>query len=152
MPLVDPVTMSSSARTTGPATAPKAKSRTDEPTPTNPGLLAQQATHIVPVLQLALFAGRFGTLVADPVATMTSTLPFVAALQVAYALICLPPAGAGSAAAAKLPKKTGRADRKKPAAAQGAAPNVYVVRTPGWSTCLRPVAELTTNQLRRQRS
>jgi hypothetical protein len=61
--------------------------------------LAQAARHATPALLAGLFALRFGALVADPVATMASSLPLAAALQAGYAVLCLPVAGSQAAAA-----------------------------------------------------
>jgi hypothetical protein len=61
--------------------------------------LAQAARHATPALLAGLFALRFSALVADPVATMASSLPLAAALQAGYAVLCLPVAGSAAAAA-----------------------------------------------------
>ncbi|KAH8893422.1 hypothetical protein GQ53DRAFT_745679 [Thozetella sp. PMI_491] len=74
---------------------------------------ARTAQHAIPALVLALFLFRFDALVADPVSTMTSSLPIILALQTAYVLICLPVAG--SAPASKAPKKPRPGEKKKPA-------------------------------------
>ncbi|OIW28535.1 hypothetical protein CONLIGDRAFT_681489 [Coniochaeta ligniaria NRRL 30616] len=63
------------------------------PTQTLPTPAAQTARHALPALQAALFIFCFRSLVANPVSTMWSTLPFVALIQAAYALVCLPVAG-----------------------------------------------------------
>jgi GPI ethanolamine phosphate transferase 2/3 subunit F len=126
MPLIDPVTMSSAALALRPAAKAKENELLSQPTPTNATALAQTATHLIPVLQLAVFIARFDALVADPVSTMMSSLPIVAALQIAYVLICLPPAGSqGNVKPAK--KTTGRGASKKGATTQAAIPNIYVV-------------------------
>jgi phosphatidylinositol glycan class F len=80
---------------------------------------AQAARHALPALQAALFIYRFKDLVADPVPTMWSTLPLVAIIQAAYALLCLPVAGS-----AKPSRKPRPGEKKK----DGSGPNVFVVR------------------------
>ncbi|KAK0728411.1 GPI biosynthesis protein family Pig-F-domain-containing protein [Lasiosphaeria miniovina] len=131
MPLVDPVTMSSSIAKGGVAAARsspaavKGKTTTTFTSPTTavakllPVQLqqtpaSQYTRHAVPALLAALFVARFQSLVADPVATMYSSLPVVAALQMAYALACLPIAGAaGSVGAGAGARKPRPGDKKK---------------------------------------
>ena len=68
---------------------------------------------------------RFPALVADPVPTMYgSLLPAIAALQIAYAVLCLPPAGSQSA---KPPRKP-RPGEKKRSGSETSGPNITVVR------------------------
>lgn len=55
---------------------------------------AQAYSYAHHALLISLYLVRFPALVADPVSTMLSDLPVVAALQVAYAVTCLPQAGA----------------------------------------------------------
>ncbi|KAI1875332.1 hypothetical protein JX265_004390 [Neoarthrinium moseri] len=86
---------------------------------------AQVARHVHPVLLVAFFLVRFNALVLDPVATMWNSLPVVLAMQVAYAIVCLPPAGAQ---AAKAPKKPRPGEKKKPAA-EGSGSNIAVTTT-----------------------
>lgn len=119
MPLIDPITMSSTTIAKGGAAAAQTQPTTPaKPSSTTPASLravqikqtplAQAARHAAPALLAGLFAVRFSALVADPVATMTSSLPFAAALQVAYAVLCLPVAGssqAGGGGGAKAGKK-----------------------------------------------
>lgn len=85
--------------------------------------IAQAARHIHPVLLLAVFVLSFDGLVANPVSSMRSTLPTVTAIQVAYALLCIPVVGSQGSKAARKPrpgeKKTG---------ADATGPNIYVVR------------------------
>ncbi|KAL2179294.1 GPI biosynthesis protein family Pig-F-domain-containing protein [Thermothelomyces heterothallicus CBS 202.75] len=112
MLLADPVTSMSSALVKGAAaqaqahaafakSAPLAPRTTLRPVQIRQTPLAQTARHALPALLAGLFALRFRALVADPVSTMaTTTLPLTAALQVAYAVWCLPaPGGPGTAAA-----------------------------------------------------
>lgn len=58
-----------------------------------PNNISKTYALIHPVLLLALLALRFNALVADPVAELLSKLPFLAMLQVAFVMTCLPPAG-----------------------------------------------------------
>ncbi|KAK4242560.1 glycosylphophatidylinositol anchor phosphoethanolamine transferase [Achaetomium macrosporum] len=81
--------------------------------------LAQTARHALPALLTCLFLVRFPALVADPVSTMTTTLPLTAALQVSYAVICLPAAGSHGAKPARKP----RPGEKKRIGAEGTGPN-----------------------------
>jgi phosphatidylinositol glycan class F len=86
--------------------------------------LARSFTHIHPVLLLSLYYLRFDALVADPVAgLLVSSVP-VAAIQLAYLAICLPPAGGSGAAspsslAAGRPSKAARKGKASPAAGAG---------------------------------
>lgn len=85
MPLVDPVTMSS----TGQPAPPKA-SLPIELLPTG---LAPIFTHIHPVLLLSAYYLRFPALVADPTQTLLNSLAPLAVVQMGYAIICLPATG-----------------------------------------------------------
>ncbi|GIC84400.1 PIG-F family protein [Aspergillus udagawae] len=58
-----------------------------------PTQLARTYSFVHPAALLAILAVRFEALVADPVAEMLNTLPFLALLQVTYVMVCLPPAG-----------------------------------------------------------
>ncbi|KAH8694888.1 GPI biosynthesis protein Pig-F [Talaromyces proteolyticus] len=58
---------------------------------------AQTYSHVHPALLLALYGVRFPALVADPVSTLLTDLPVYTALQVAYAVTCLPQAGTHNA-------------------------------------------------------
>ena len=97
MPLIDPVTMSQSASTkTGPrltAGKPETIPTATQPIHTASSPTAQAIRHAQPALLSALFLVRFDALVADPVSAMLTTLPVVTAIQGAYAVACLPPAG-----------------------------------------------------------
>ena len=145
MPLVDPVTMASSIAKGATSQAQKATSKTTSttassskdaspqlhPIPTKQTPLAQTARHALPALLGGLFLVRFRALVDDPVATMSSTLPLTAALQVAYAVICLPVAGSqntpsGSSGSAR---KGPRPGEKKRSAGEGAGPSRVAVRS-----------------------
>ncbi|KAK7431743.1 Glycosylphosphatidylinositol (GPI) anchor assembly protein [Neonectria magnoliae] len=65
-----------------------------------------------PVLLATLFAWRFDALVADPVSTLFTALPVVAAIQAAYVRLCLPVAGSQGA---KTAKKLRPGEKKKDA-------------------------------------
>ena len=144
MPLIDPVTMSSSI-----AQASKAQSCTStpkdgsnlpqshaqlQPTQVLPTQAAQTARHALPALQAAIFLFRFKSLVADPVSTMWSTLPVVAAIQAAYALVCLPVAGSSR------PSRRPRPGEKKK---DSGGPNVIVV-CPSLSLKQTPLLQAVT--------
>ncbi|KAF7159037.1 hypothetical protein CNMCM5623_004270 [Aspergillus felis] len=58
-----------------------------------PTQLARTYSFVHPAALLAILAVRFEALVADPVAEMLNTLPFLALLQVTYVMVSLPPAG-----------------------------------------------------------
>lgn len=64
-----------------------------------PGQLARVYSFAHPVLLLALLAVRFGKFVEDPVGELLGDLPVLAGLQMLYAVLCLPPAGAPSSKA-----------------------------------------------------
>ncbi|KAF5022404.1 hypothetical protein F66182_5544 [Fusarium sp. NRRL 66182] len=56
------------------------------------------------LLLAGLFYWRFDALVADPVSTLQTGLPVVAAIQAAYLILCLPPAGSSGTKIAKKPR------------------------------------------------
>lgn len=58
-----------------------------------PSSLAQTYSYVHPILLLALGATRFNGLVENPVQELLSDIPWLAALQLSYVLLCLPPAG-----------------------------------------------------------
>lgn len=128
MPLVDPVTMSSSAIVKGAvaqsASATKAtpgSQGTDSTTPSTTGTsssslatlrpvlikqtpAAQTVRHALPAALTALYLLRFDALVADPVPVMRNSLPVIAALQMTYALLCLPAAGEPASKSNRKPR------------------------------------------------
>ncbi|KAJ9156691.1 Glycosylphosphatidylinositol anchor biosynthesis protein 11 [Pleurostoma richardsiae] len=127
MPLIDPVTMSSSivkgskSPTAVTTTSTKAAEPTQlHPVHTNPTSVSQAARHIFPAALLAVFAASFNHLVADPVSTLATYLPVCAVLQLCYALICLPVAGSPSGKARK------HRPREKRKAGEAAGPNVII--------------------------
>ncbi|KAK3685714.1 GPI biosynthesis protein family Pig-F-domain-containing protein [Podospora appendiculata] len=117
MPLIDPVTMSSSITKGAVAQAQAASKRKDvslstlQPVQVRQTAVAQTARHAFPALVAAVFLFQFSSLVADPVTAMRNSLPVVAALQIAYALLCLPVAGAP---APKPARKARPGEKKKP--------------------------------------
>lgn len=73
-------------------------------------LHSQYATtfsHLHPVLLLSVVILSFSALVADPVSTMLALAPTLAALQFAYCVLCLPPAGQTPQPAPKPGQKKG---------------------------------------------
>lgn len=62
---------------------------------------AKLYTHIHPIIVLSLYAFKFPSIVKDPVPALTNTLIWLGILQIAYAAICLPPTGGGTASAGK---------------------------------------------------
>lgn len=64
-----------------------------------PSQLAQIYSYAHPPVLLGLCAWRFEGLVADPVRELLADLPWLAALQISYVMLCLPPAGTVSAEA-----------------------------------------------------
>ncbi|KAH6854356.1 GPI biosynthesis protein family Pig-F-domain-containing protein [Chaetomium sp. MPI-CAGE-AT-0009] len=108
-------------------TAPASPVTTLRPVQIRPTPLAQAARHALPTLLAVLFAARFRALVDDPVSVMVTSLPLVATLQVAYAVLCLPVPGStqgsgGSGGGARKTQKPrpGESTRRKGADA-GAA-------------------------------
>ncbi|KAJ4355525.1 Glycosylphosphatidylinositol (GPI) anchor assembly protein [Didymosphaeria variabile] len=71
---------------------------------------ARLYTHIHPILVLSIYAFQFPSIVADPVPALIKTLIPLAALQIAYVAICLPPTG-GTATPVIDKKKPG--EKKK---------------------------------------
>ncbi|KAK4122415.1 mitochondrial carrier [Parathielavia appendiculata] len=140
MPLVDPVTMPSTIAKGVTAQAQATSSRTTStpplatyalyPVQIKQTPLAQAARYALPALLAGIFAVRFRALVADPVSTMSTTLPLTAALQVAYAVLCLPVAGSQGGGGAKgarkhkaRPGEGGPGSKKRP---EGTGPSAVV--------------------------
>ncbi|KAI2473197.1 GPI biosynthesis protein family Pig-F-domain-containing protein [Annulohypoxylon bovei var. microspora] len=124
MALLDPVTMPSP---TDKVRASGISKSNDGETPTQAvqtiaSPLAQVVRHAYPVLLISLFLIRFDSLVADPVAAMSNSLPIVMAMQVMYAVTCLPPAGSQ---ATKPAKKLRPGEKKKPGS-DSIGPNIAV--------------------------
>lgn len=94
---------------------------------------ARVYTHIHPVLVLSLYSYKFNSIVADPVAALTSTLLPLSILQIAYVAICLPPTGGSGAAAAQTEKrKPGEKKKAAPGKLEsGVNSKIIVSRSPG---------------------
>lgn len=90
MPLIDPVTMSPLSPTS--QSSPPKPSLPIELLPNDLARLVSQAH---PALLLAAYYIRFPALVADPVSTLLHSLAPVAAVQIIYAVTCLPHVGSG---------------------------------------------------------
>ncbi|KAI0009870.1 GPI biosynthesis protein family Pig-F-domain-containing protein [Xylariaceae sp. FL0662B] len=129
MPLVDPATRASPAGKASAGHTPKANNNNnDAETPTQAIQIiaspqAQAFKHVHPVLIISFFLVRFNALVADPVTTMSNSLPVVLALQAAYTIVCLPAAGAQATKPAKKPRP---GEKKKPGLDGAAGPNIAV--------------------------
>lgn len=104
MPLIDPVTMASISQEK--ATIPAKPSLPVELLPTDLARIVSQAH---PALLLSAYYLRFPALVADPVSTLLNSLLPLAAIQIAYAIICLPAVGSTS----KPVKKAKPGEKKK---------------------------------------
>lgn len=117
MPLIDPVTMSTTLIKGAPAqpAAPKAV------VPAIPLLNTPLALPVSIVHQLVLaglFVWRFEALVADPVPTLQIGLPVVAVIQTLYVTLCLPAAGSSGAKGSKKlrPGEKKKSDTREPKA------------------------------------
>ncbi|EGY13616.1 hypothetical protein VD0002_g6568 [Verticillium dahliae] len=117
MPLVDPVTMASTP--TKPTTATAAAAAL-QPVPIQQTPAGQAGRYVHPVVLLALFGSQFNALVTDPVRVLVTTLPIVAAVQVAYVSLCLPAAGSQDA---KPARKARPGEKKKQ---DGSGPNPVI--------------------------
>lgn len=122
MPLVDPVTMSSSITKASKSAKPTDDAAPLQPVHVNSAPIAQAVRFASPGLLVTIFTAAFSSLVADPVSTMSRYLPVVGALQVLYAFFCLPVSGAQSVKAKKH-----RPGEKKKAGSDAAGPNIFVV-------------------------
>lgn len=130
MVLLDPVTMSAPI---GKATASQTSKTKEGETSTQAvrtiaSSQAQIVKHVHSVLLLSSFFMRFNALVADPVSTMSNSVPIVAAIQAVYAIVCLPAVGSHVA----KPAKKLRPGEKRKSGSESTGPNVAVV-------CLRPL-------------
>lgn len=74
-----------------------------------------------PAVLLAACFVRLSALIEDPVSTLQTAFPFVAAIQILYAIICLPVAGSQQAKPAKKPRP---GERRKQ---EATGPNLVVV-------------------------
>ncbi len=105
MPLVDPVTMAnpSPAKTAIPT-------KVSLPIELLPTDLARIVSQAHPALLLSAYYLRFPALVTDPVSTLLNSLLPLTAIQIAYAVICLPAVGSTS----KPMKKAKPGSKKTP--------------------------------------
>jgi phosphatidylinositol glycan class F len=82
--------------------------------------LARLFTHIHPILLLGFYSLRFDALVQDPVSALLASSVPVAALQIAYLVICFAPAGAGDGVTSSPPVgKPAKGQRRKAAVVKG---------------------------------
>lgn len=126
-PLVDRVTMSTTLTKGGSASAqPPVSKAVVSPVPILDNPVAAAVSLVHPVLLSGLFAWRFGALVADPASTLQTALPVVVAVQVVYAVLCLPIAGSQNG---KTSRKTRPGEKKKSSSSDSSAPNPVVVCT-----------------------
>lgn len=58
-----------------------------------PSQLARTYSYVHPALLLSLCALRFDKLVDNPARELLADLPWLAALQISYVVLCIPPAG-----------------------------------------------------------
>ncbi|KAI1649066.1 GPI biosynthesis protein family Pig-F-domain-containing protein [Daldinia loculata] len=124
MPSSDSVAISPPAQKAkvGEISKDKDKDAQTQPVQIIASLQAQVVRHLQPALLLSLFLARFGALVADPVSAMSSSLPVVAAIQVTYAVVCLPAVGSHVA----KPVKKARPGEKKKVGLENTGPNIAV--------------------------
>ncbi|KAJ5911935.1 Glycosylphosphatidylinositol anchor biosynthesis protein 11 [Penicillium subrubescens] len=90
------VTSPSSVNTQGSPTQAPAEKPSPPPIDILPSQLAQAYSYVHPAVLLGLYAYRFEALVADPVRELLADLPWLAALQISFVMLCLPPAGSTS--------------------------------------------------------
>lgn len=139
MPLVEPITMSTTLAK-GAAARAQAQAAFSKTAPVFPVTmlrpvqirstpLAQAARHALPALLAVLFGARFRALVADPSSAMATALPLVAALQVAYAILCLPAPGStqGGGGGARKAQKPRPGESIKKRGADAGTPNAVAV-------------------------
>ncbi|KAJ5769769.1 uncharacterized protein N7511_001820 [Penicillium nucicola] len=72
-----------------------------------------------PALLLALCAARFEGLVENPTKELLSTLPWLTAIQLSYAVICLPPAGSTSTESSASAAADGKTSPRIPSGPSG---------------------------------
>lgn len=126
MPLIDPVTMSSAGASPQVITI-----KPSLPIELLPNDLARIFSQIHPAILLSAFYLRFPALVADPTSTLLSTLLPLAAVQILYAVVCLPAVGSNT----KVVKKVKLNAPKKP---EGAAATRILV---GCWICLHVILD-----------
>lgn len=77
-----------------------------------PSQLARTYSYVHPALLLSLCAFRFDKLVDNPARELLADLPWLAALQISYVVLCIPPAGSTAATEANSSLADGD-DKKK---------------------------------------
>ncbi|KAH6609564.1 cytochrome P450 [Trichoderma cornu-damae] len=113
--LFHPVTMSSALARGSSAQATDSTAKTTvAPVPTFDSAVSKGVSLGRVAVLLGLLTARFNDLVAEPALALQSSLPIVAAVQVVYAVLCLPAAGSQQAKAAKKPRP---GEKKRPEAA-----------------------------------
>ncbi|PKY05156.1 hypothetical protein P168DRAFT_326867 [Aspergillus campestris IBT 28561] len=120
-------TTSSSSTGGGPLGGP-APPKTAPPTPIQPTQFARVYASAHPLLLLGLLAWRFPALVADPVAEMTSVVPFLAALQTFFVMTVLPPAGSAPATLTPATTTVGKEDRLEEKEKESAVPRSEIIK------------------------
>lgn len=93
--MTSPSPATSAVATTPPSSKEQEQRPSQPPVTILSSPAAQTYAHIHPFLLLSIYVLRFPALIADPVSTLLSSLAPLAALQVAYVVVCLP-ASAGS--------------------------------------------------------
>lgn len=113
MPLVDPITMSTTLVKSGPAAQqPATKAAVPAiPLVNSPAALPASVAH--QLLLAGLFYWRFDALVADPVSTLQTGLPVVAAIQAVYLILSLPPAGSSGSSKKPRPGEKRKSDGRE---------------------------------------
>lgn len=124
-PPATPTTSSSAGGGLGGGPAPP---KTAPPTSIQPTPFARVYASAHPLLLLGLLAWRFPALVADPVAEMTSVVPFLAALQTFFVMTVLPPAGSAPAASTPATATVGKDDRLEEKEKESAVPRSEIIK------------------------
>ncbi len=105
MPLIDPVTMSSAGASSQVITL-----KPSFPIELLPTDLARIFSHVHPAILLSAYYLRFPALVSDPTYTLLNSLLPLAAVQILYAVVCLPSVGSNAKVVKKVklnaPKKS----------------------------------------------
>lgn len=111
------------------STQPSTQAPAPKPSAPPVNILPSQAARIYsiahPAILLSLFSVRFPKLVADPVDALLGDLPLLATLQVAYVMVCLPPAG--SSVSVSVSSGSGAGSAPAPAAGSGSGSRPFGV-------------------------
>ena len=80
-----------------------------------PSPAARLYSYVHPVLLVTVYVASFPSLVADPITKLLNDLPLLSVLQIAYVMVCLPPAGAvsSSSSQSRLADGDGGGDSEK---------------------------------------